>query len=136
MAKKAWGILGKIGGAGGTALAEVYSITPPGTKVSTIETTHHGSADGHRTFMSTLADGGEVQARIALTPANLDELNACILDDTVSYYISCPQFSPALTWTFTGILTDLSPAEAEIDGKLELTATFKVTGKPVIGGLS
>lgn len=137
MAKKSFAGIVKVGGSGGVAVAELYEFTPPQLSVDTVETTHHGQGNIYRTYISTLADWGEMELKMAMAAATITQMVALIGVDTTSWYIACEFGATDITMTFTGILTGFTPCgDAPVDGKYEAAAKVKVSGDITFGGLS
>ncbi len=117
---------------GTTAVAELTKISGPSMAADTIEVTSHNSANGYREFVQGLKDGGEVALEGNFTnevgqAALYADFNA---GTSNSYVIAFPG-TPAITWTFSGIVSALS-TDAPFDGVLSFAATLKVTGKPIL----
>lgn len=140
MAKKSFGTLMKAGGSSGTAVAELYSVTPPSLSIDHIETTNHNQADIYRTFISTIADWGEVECEMGTTAPNINTFIGVIGNDAETWWISLKGAGAAgadVTMTFTGCLASFTPSkEATIDGKYVAAAKIKVSGNVTFAGLS
>jgi len=114
-----------------TSVAEVTSITPPGLSRDTVDATHSESADKFREFIPGLIDGGEVSLELNFVPGNstttllLAEIEQAAAR---SYKIVFPGGE---TFSFSGIATAFEP-DAPVDDKMSASATFKITGKPVL----
>lgn len=117
-----------------TTLAEVVSITPPNMSRDSIDASHSQSPDGWREFIAGLKDGGEVSVELNFVPggatylALLAELNLSGPDALKNRRILFPDTS---SLEMSAFLIDLPP-EAPIDDKMTATATFKVSGKPLL----
>ncbi|MET8824793.1 phage tail tube protein [Streptomyces sp. NPDC004610] len=113
-----------------TAIANVTDITPPALERETYDVTAHDSADGWREHTGGLKDGGEVEIEINYDPREHDALVDDFNDTTPrNYKIVWP--GSLGSWAFAAVLTNFEP-EAPHDDKLAASATFKVSGKPVI----
>lgn len=116
-------------------IAEVTNITPPNLARDAVDATHTASEEGWREFIPGLKDAGEVSIELNFVPGSestallMEAFNA---DDPVSCKITFPD-SPATEWTFAAIMTGFE-TEAPVDDKLTATATFKLSGKPTLGG--
>lgn len=114
-----------------TTVAEVTNLSGPSLKMDTLEVTHHGSADGYKDFVGGLIDGGEIKVEANFLPGDsshsglITDMNARTLR---AWQIVFPT-SPAKTFSFSGLVQSLEPA-APVDGKLALSLTIKVSGKP------
>lgn len=122
---------------GGTAVAEVTSISGPGLSADVIDMTSHDSTTGYREFVQGLKDGGEVSFDIIYVPAGVTHKNASggLLwyyeqGGTAQHSIVFPD-SATTTWTFDAFVTNFEVG-APIDDKLSASVTIKVTGKPTL----
>lgn len=117
-----------------TPLAEVTAITPPGISRDMPEATHMQSPEGWREFIMGLKDGGEVSLELNFINQASPTGNAAVLmaefdkTTTGNYQIEFPDTS---TWSFTGGCTGFEP-DAPLDDRMTASATFKITGKPVL----
>lgn len=112
-----------------SAIANVGSITPPGTSRETLDVTAHDSPDGWREYLGGLKDGGEFSAELNYDPTEHDTLLEDYEDDVPRDYRFVFPDADQTTWEVKGILTGFEP-EAPHDDKLAATATFQVSGKP------
>lgn len=112
-----------------TALAGISNITGPGLSREILDVTAHDSPDGYREFLGGVKDPGEVSVDVNYDPS-VHDVWVDDLDDTEprDYRITFPD---GTAWAFSALLTAFSPS-APFDGKLSASASFKVTGKPVI----
>lgn len=121
-----------IGDSGGTevftAVAEVFSITPPVFRRDVVDATHMGSAERFREFIPGLIDPGEVTIQLNFDPGGSAQtsLFAKLNTGASNYRITYPD---ATIWTFSAFMTGFNNDDP-LDGKLTATATFKLTGKP------
>jgi hypothetical protein len=133
-AKKAFGTKAFVGTvSGGTEIATLTNIRPPGVSVDTVESTGHDTATAYRTWISTLANYDELEVEGNLAAASLTQLNAKILVDDQAYGVRFA-FGTPVTMDFVGTLTKLKVGDAPIDGKLTFSASFKVSGNVTFGG--
>ncbi len=108
---------------------EITNITGPGISVDEVEITNHSSSDDCKEFVPGLIDGGEFSVEGNLTSTVVTGLYADLLARTSrSYTITFPN---GMTWTFTGYPKSFE-TDSPVDGKLGFSATFRVTGKPVL----
>jgi predicted secreted protein len=117
----------------GSAVAELTSISGPSLSSDTIDVTTHDSADGFREYIGGLRDGGEISIDGNLVDPTESNLLISLLEAgtvTSGATIALPT-STAMTFTFDCIVTAYE-TKAPHDGKLNFTATLKVTGKPVL----
>lgn len=119
---------------GTTAIAELTSIGGLELSADTIETTTLDVADGYRTFVQGLKDGGEVSISGFLNPAT-GKGQSELLDDfeagtEANYTIEFPAALKA-KWDFDAIVTGISTG-AELEDGITFEATLKVSGKPTL----
>ena len=108
---------------------EITNITGPGISVDEVEITNHSSADDCKEFVAGLIDGGEFSVEGNLTSTVVTGVYTDLLARTSkSYTITFPN---SMTWTFTGYPKSFE-TDSPVDGKLGFSATFRVTGKPVL----
>ena len=115
-----------------TALAEVYSITPPSDSVDVVEATHYKSPNRTKEFIDGMIDPGECSLEMNFIPGSP-------ADDAIQAWKlaggrkSCRIVFPnGVNWTFSGILTGYEPA-MPLDDKMTATVTLKVTASYVTG---
>lgn len=120
---------------GVTNIGVLTAITPPEVSADTIETTVLDSADGYRTFMQGLRDGGEVtlSGYFDGTDAGQATLKTAFDAGTADSYTITFPVAIGATWTFTGFLTRFMTGEANLDDPLSFEITLKISGKPNLG---
>lgn len=113
-----------------TAVAEVTSITPPGMSRDAIDATHMDSPDGWREFIGGLKDGGEVELALNWVPGSATTI---LLMTEIAAAAGNKQvvFPGGEIFSFSALCTGITP-ETPVDGKMEASATYKVTGKPTL----
>lgn len=113
-----------------TTVAEVTAITPPAMTRDSIDATHSESTDGWREFIGGLKDGGEVELTLNWVPGSATTI---LLMQEIGADAGNKQvvFPNGEIFSFAALCTNISP-EAPVDGKMEATATYKVTGKPTL----
>lgn len=116
-----------------TAIGNVVEIEGPEIERETIDVTAHDSANRWRDFIGGLVDAGEVTATVNYDPSKHDSLVADFEDSEPRNYKMVFPTSPEVTWSFAAVLTGFSPS-APHDDKLSAELTWKVSGKPTIGG--
>lgn len=115
-----------------TPIARVSKIEGPGRERETYDTTTHDDGeDAHRTFVGGLKDGGEVELELMYSPQHHDALLEDFDDSEPRNYKMVFPDATSATWSFAALLTKFKPS-APVDDKLTASATFKVSGKPVI----
>ncbi len=110
---------------------EISGVSGPGIAVEDVDITHHESADAFKEFAAGLIDGGEFSIEGNLTSGLAAGLYADLISRTAQSYVIT--FPNSMTWTFSGYPKAFD-TDAPVDGKLGFSATFKVTGKPVLAG--
>ena len=115
------------------AIGEVLSISGPSQSVDTIDATSHDSADAYREFIAGLRDGGEVSVEGNFIPGNTGQtsIHTDMQAGTVREVVITFPASMGTTCTFDALCTAHEPT-APHDEKAGFSATFKVTGKPVL----
>jgi predicted secreted protein len=113
-----------------TTVAEVTGITPPAMSRDSIDATHSESPDGWREFIGGLKDGGEVELTLNWVPGSattillMSEIAAAAGNKQIT-------FPNGEIFSFAALCTNIGP-EAPVDGKMEATVSYKVTGKPTL----
>lgn len=112
-----------------TTLAGISNISGPGVSREVLDVTAHDSPDQYREKRGGVKDPGEVSVDVNYQPAVhdvwIDDLDD---EDPRDYKVTWPD---GTVWAFAAYLTNFEPS-APFDDKLSATATFSVTGKPVI----
>lgn len=124
-------IIAKKAGAAYTAFAEVTEMTLPELARDSIDFTHFGSPDRHREFKPGLSDAGEVGIVYNLVPGLADDavIAAHLATNAVeAWRITFPN---GATLDYNGFATAHGRA-TPMDDKMTGSATFKISGKPVL----
>jgi len=124
---------GKMTSAGPPAVftnyAELLTLSLPSPTLGTEQATHMGSPDGTHEYIPTLVDPGEVTATMNYTKAGyallLSDVNGRLLG---TYKGVLPEGSSLL---FNGIPTGATIDEVGVEGVISMSATYKVSGRPV-----
>lgn len=110
------------------AIANLGDVEGPSVERETHDVTTHGSPDAYREFLGGLKDGGEVSVDINYDPREHDILTDDFDDAAPRNY--------KLVWPgtlgdieFAAVMSGFEPS-GPVDGKLEASLTFKVSGKP------
>jgi predicted secreted protein len=118
---------------GANSVAELTSINGLDLSADTLENTTLDNADGYRTFMQGLKDGGEVSLsgffNVGDTNGQIAIYNAFNSGALLAYTILFPF---GASWTFNGIVTGVSTG-AELEDGVSFEGTIKVSGKPSLG---
>jgi hypothetical protein len=113
-------------------VGELVSISGVPSSQDVIDVTSHDSDDAVKEFVGGLLDAGEIAFEGNHIPGDsgqqriLTHLNA---RDKRSMVINMPDGSE---WQFDALAVGMSPAGAPVDGKLDFSGTFKVSGKPIL----
>lgn len=112
-----------------TDVGEVINPTPPAPTKETYDTTHHGSASGHRTFAGSLVDGGEASVEVMFDPANTGHQLLMTRANTAH---EAPQEyrvvqSDGTIIEFSAVCTGYTPV-IPMEDKLTQSFSFKVSG--------
>lgn len=122
---------GKVVGSTYTPFAEMTELNPPETSRDSVEFTHFASPDGYKEFKPGLSDGGEVSLTYNLVAGLYDDatIHAHLADRTVDgWRIVYPNGAEL---NFKGFATTHGHA-TPLDDRMTGTATWKITGKPVM----
>lgn len=116
---------------GPKTVGEITNMSAPELTADTIEMTSHDSADRFREFIQGLRDGGEVTISGNSVPADTGQAQILTHFDANASQEMKITFPDAANWTFDAVCTAAAPVtDADIEGKLEFSGTFKITGKP------
>lgn len=124
-------LFGKVTGSTFTALAEVTEMTLPETSRDSVDYTHFGSPDLHREFKPGWSDAGEASVTYNLVPGLADD--AVIAGHLASRNVEAWRFlfPNGAKLDFKGFATRHGRA-VPLDDKMTGSATWKVSGKPVL----
>lgn len=122
---------GKVVGNAFTALAEVTELTLPETSRDSVDFTHFGSPDLHREFKPGWSDAGEAALTYNLVPGLADDAVIAAHIATRAVEMWRINFPNGAKLDFKGFATRHGRA-TPLDDKMTGSATFKVSGKPVL----
>lgn len=122
---------GKVTGNVFTALAEVTELTLPETSRDSVDFTHFGSPDLHREFKPGWSDAGEAALTYNLVPGLADDAVIAGHIATRAVEMWRINFPNGAKLDFKGFATRHGRA-TPLDDKMTGSATFKVSGKPVL----
>lgn len=112
-------------------VGEIIDVTPPSISKDTIETTHHATTDGIRTFVGGLVDTGEASLEVNYDVAGTEHVflrdAALSANDTATNFRITYSDSANTTETFAAIVTGFE-ASSPIDDRITATITLKVSG--------
>jgi predicted secreted protein len=115
-------------------IANVTSIKGPNRTRKSLETTSHSSADGWRTFIGGLKDGGEVSFDLRYDPAEpTHDLDEDLSDVEPRNYqlVLLPDTEDELTWDFAAVLLELGD-EYPYDDLMNRSVKVKISGRPTL----
>ncbi len=122
---------------GGTAIAQIRTITGPGLTADTIDVTSMDSTAGYEEVVVGILRTGEITFGIVYDPADATHKNAGngLLADFVgrastTYTIVFPD-TGSTEWVVTAFVTAFSPTMPH-DGSLDAAVTLKPTGQPTL----
>lgn len=121
----------KTGPSAYTAFAEVTEMTLPELARDSIDFTHFGSPDRYREFKPGLSDAGEVGIVYNLVPGLADDAVVATHLATNAVEDWRITFPNGATLDYTGFATAHGRA-TPMDDKMTGSATFKISGKPVM----
>ncbi len=124
-------IFSKVVGNVATPFAEITELTPPGMSRDSNDYTHFGSPNRTREFKPGLIDPGELTTTYNLIPGVGDD--AVISTHVASGLVDAWRitFPNGATLDFNAFATKHNRATPMAD-KMTGSATFKVSGKPVL----
>ncbi len=107
---------------------EITAITPAGMSRNAIDVTHTTSPNNVREFLAGLIDSGEFTIEFNLVPAASDVVLTALQEASGSWQILFPN---NIAWTYTAFCTGYT-LTTPLDDKMSGSATFKVSGLPVL----
>lgn len=109
------------------AIAEINSITGPGSTRDTIDVTSLDSTGGYREFITGFRDAGTVRLDMNFTRSTYEIMLTDFESDTaVNYEILLPDVENS-TLEFQGLVTEV-PLTIPPDDKITASVTIKITG--------
>jgi len=116
---------------GSKTIGELTSIGGIELTADTIEMTSHQSTSHYREFIQGMIDGGEVAFAGVAVPGDSGQAQVYTHFAAGTAQELTITFPDSSNWVFDGIVTSYKAVNsAELEGKLEFTGTFKVTGVP------
>ena len=112
-----------------TTIAEVTSLSTPECSVTMEDAMSHDSASAWEEFIPTVLSGGTVELTVNWIPADATHkalISDCTGKTSAVYNIIYPDAGEC-TQTFTAYVERVRPG-ADVKGKLQLTATLRITG--------
>jgi hypothetical protein len=115
-----------------TVVAEISNIDGPGGDVTEVDITHHQSDGGYAEFVMSLKDGKEVKLDMNFLPSvAAQSVLRTDYDARVKRYWKIT-FPDTATATFQAYVKMPPSPKAPVKGKLEGSATLRVTGQVTI----
>lgn len=116
------------------AVGSLNSIGAVEKSADTTEVTTLDNADGYKTFLGGMKDGGEVAIEGYMDggTSNQDKMDEAFEDQQVH---KCEIVFPEAikkTWKFDGIVTKFSAGGATVGDALKFSASVKISGKPTL----
>lgn len=113
----------------GSAVAEVISITPPQSKISSIQVTNLSSANQVHTFIAGFEDAGEMTFECNFTAAGFAAINTIAVARTASDFVIAIPAPNAFSVTVHGFITSRGISSIAVgDDLIKATFTVKVSG--------
>ncbi len=110
-----------------TALAEVYSVTPPESTIDTVEVTHMQSPNRKREYIPALSDNGTASAEMNYVPGSATDLlieGLISAGDVVGAEIT---YANGTVVAFDCMVSSYSK-DVPVDDRMTATVEFQVTG--------
>lgn len=120
---------------GATNIGYLTSIKPPEKSADTVETTTLDSANGYKTFIQGMRDGGEVTVAgyFDVTDTGQIAMDTALDAGTVdAYTITFPTGMGSPTVTFSAVVTKMTIGEANLEDAVTFEVTLKISGKPTL----
>lgn len=109
-------------------MAEINSITGPGSTRDTIDVTSLDSTGGYREFITGFRDAGTVRLDMNFTRSTYETMLTDFESDTaINYEIVLPDAENS-TLEFEGLVTEV-PLTIPPDDKITAAVTIKITGQ-------
>ncbi|MFZ3132763.1 MAG: phage tail tube protein [Desulfosporosinus sp.] len=120
---------------GVTNIGILTNIVPPEGSADTVDTTTLDTADGYRTFIQGMRDGGEVtlQGYFDVTDAGQVAMKTALDAGTVDSYTITSPTTIGAALIFDAIVTKWKVGEANLDDVVGFEVTLKVSGKTTLG---
>ena len=117
-----------------TDIGELVKISGVSKSRDQIESTNFASADGYKTFVNGMRDGGSIRVETRFDPANTGQVaidTAFEADSTVAIVVTMPS-AFGTTWTATANVAGVGIGDVDPAGLVPFFGEFKITGKPVL----
>jgi predicted secreted protein len=113
-------------------IGEVTNISGLSLAVDTIDVTSHDSDNAYKEFVAGLIEPGEVTIEGNHIPADTGQVAILTHLNARTVRALLITYPDASNWAFSAACTAYSAADAAVDGKLSFSATFKVSGVPLL----
>lgn len=117
-----------------TDIGELVRIGGVSKSRDQIESTNFASADGYKTFVNGMRDGGSIRVETRFDPANTGQVaidTAFEAESTVAIVITMPT-AFGTTWTATANVAGVGIGDIDPAGLVPFFGEFKITGKPTL----
>lgn len=112
-------------------VGEVIDVTPPSVSKDTIDTTHHGTSNGQRTFLGGLVDAGEATVEVNYDITDTGHVylrgKALTANDSPTGFRFTYSDGASTVETFEAIVTGFE-ASTPIDDRVTASITLKLSG--------
>lgn len=109
-------------------IAEINSITGPGMKRNTIDTTALDTAGGYKTFIAGFRDPGQVTLKMNFTRDTYETMKADFESDVAKNYEIVLPDDDNTSLEFEGLVTEL-PLTIPTDDKITVDVTIQISGQ-------
>jgi hypothetical protein len=119
----------------GTNVGELVKVSGVTKTRDQIESTNFASANGYKTFVNGMRDGGTIRIETHFDPADAGQVaidTAFEAESTVAIVITMPT-AFGTTWTATANVAGVGIGDVDRDGLVPFFGEFKITGKPALG---
>ena len=113
-------------------IGEITNIGGLSLSLDAIDVTNHGSTSAYREFVAGLIEPGEVTIEGNHIPADAGQVAILTHMEARTKRALLITYPDASNWAFSAMVTSYNAADAPVDGKLAFSATFKVSGVPVL----
>ena len=112
----------------GSEVAEVLSITPPSSKITSIQTSNLTTTNQTHTFIAGFEDPGEISFQCNFTTAAWNALNALAVSRTESAFVVALPAPNTFSITVNGFITSRQVDSITADDLIKATFTVKASG--------
>jgi predicted secreted protein len=119
--------------AGGSEIGELTSIGGVKLTADELDLTHHGSPGKFREVIQGLRDGGDLAIEGNLVPDDAGQAALLVhynTDEDGGIEAMMVTYPDGSTWEFSAFVKELDFGNAPVDGKLDFSATLRISGLP------